>query len=451
MTSTPIQLCYGVFVQVLLRCALNPRVQHALNFSLFEILVGKDRLFIGNTTTSKYSNCTTGIGHEYVEAAQKLLESDLLAVLRDFQSTVISKLNPNKVILAALTLRDIIIKDTSIKDDTIVDRVYKISKGTLRANNSLEDPNKFLLGIFFYSIIMGKNREGKESLFKITQEYIDSFQPYDLPIEGSPKNMYRYQERCAQAVQKYELYKKKLLQAAANGTIEAMYFLGLNFFGGNFGFKQNGDEAFKWTKLAAESGYVPAQELLGSLYYHGIGVDQNFEEAFKWHKQAADNTEGYALACGQTAFMLKIGLGCEQDFDKAIEYYKKGIELGKTELYQALGIIYEENKRDLCQAVVCYKAAASFSAAACYKLGRLYCNGINGESNYREAGRWFRKAAEKAHTDAEHSLGDLYYWGKGFSRNFQKARYWYQKAAEKGKKESQYVLGYLNLHGLGGE
>lgn len=248
---------------------------------------------------------------------------------------------------------------------------------------------------------------------------------------------------------RYIEYKKRLIADATMGNSESRYILGLKYYTGDIAaFDRNYDEAYKWTKLAVtDESYPAALDLMGILYYRGCGVTQSFTEAFVWHKKSADN--GYSHACGQTGFMYRRGVGCEQNFEKAMEYYKKGIDLGQIELYNALGLLYELNIKDFYKAAESYVKASAFSAEACYRLGMLYQNGIDGKkSDYLEAGKWFREAAERGHTDAQKYLGDLHYFGNGFPIDFKQAKKWFEQAASKGNVDSQYTLAYFYLHGL---
>ena len=45
---------------------------------------------------------------------------------------------------------------------------------------------------------------------------------------------------------------------------------------------------FEETKALAEKGDASAQYNLGLMYIRGHGVEQDFNEAFKWTKKAAD-------------------------------------------------------------------------------------------------------------------------------------------------------------------
>ncbi|MDS1821269.1 tetratricopeptide repeat protein [Vibrio parahaemolyticus] len=67
----------------------------------------------------------------------------------------------------------------------------------------------------------------------------------------------------------------------------------------------------------------------------------------------------------------------------------------------------------------------------------------------KEAVKWYRKAAEQGHADAQHNLGTMYNQGKGVPKNDKEAVKWYRKAAEQGHAEAQFQLGLMHTYGVG--
>jgi len=77
------------------------------------------------------------------------------------------------------------------------------------------------------------------------------------------------------------------------------------------------------------------------------------------------------------------------------------------------------------------------------ELGDTYQGGRGPEIDRIEAAKWWRKAAEQGHADAQYSLGGM----RGVS-NAESAK-WYRKAAEQGHKAAQQSLGYMYEKGEG--
>jgi len=69
--------------------------------------------------------------------------------------------------------------------------------------------------------------------------------------------------------------------------------------------------------------------------------------------------------------------------------------------------------------------------------------------DYREAVRWYRKAAEQGYAKAQFNLGDMLYQGKGAAQDYVEAINWIQKAADQGNARAENALGYLYSSGEG--
>ena len=72
-------------------------------------------------------------------------------------------------------------------------------------------------------------------------------------------------------------------------------------------------------------------------------------------------------------------------------------------------------------------------------------------SNKEEGLKWYLKAAEQGHAEAQYDLGYCYYYGNGVKQSYKEAAKWLRKAAEQGHAEAQYNLGYCYYNGYGVE
>ncbi len=90
--------------------------------------------------------------------------------------------------------------------------------------------------------------------------------------------------------------------------------------------QQNYGLAFTKFKLAADQGYASAQDFLGLMYNHGVGVTQNYAEAVKWLKLAAD--QGIAEAQLNLGGMYHEGLGVTKNEGYATYWLKKAAAQG---------------------------------------------------------------------------------------------------------------------------
>ena len=65
------------------------------------------------------------------------------------------------------------------------------------------------------------------------------------------------------------------------------------------------------------------------------------------------------------------------------------------------------------------------------------------EGDYKEAVKWYQKAAERGFVDAQITLGTCYAEGKGVPQNYQEAIKWYTPAAVKGNATAQFNLAFI--------
>ena len=85
-------------------------------------------------------------------------------------------------------------------------------------------------------------------------------------------------------------------------------------------------KAFKYSKIACDSGEYRGCSGLGILYANGQGVEQNYTEASKYYKLACDN--GEYKGCGNLGVLYENGQGVRQSYSTAKEYYDKACDLG---------------------------------------------------------------------------------------------------------------------------
>ncbi len=120
-----------------------------------------------------------------------------------------------------------------------------------------------------------------------------------------------------------------------------------------------------------------------------------------------------------------------------------------------LGYMYESGigvKRNFKEAVKWYsKAAKQGHAGAQTNLGLMYRDGSGVKKSYKKAVKWFSKAAEQNNPRGQVSLGYMYENGLGVRKDFKKAVKWYRKAAEQGNNDGQANLGIMYQKGLGVE
>ena len=102
------------------------------------------------------------------------------------------------------------------------------------------------------------------------------------------------------------------------------------------------------------------------------------------------------------------------------------------------------------QAKANLKKAESGDVVSMVKVGETYLSSDYGlKQDYREALRWFKKAADKGNAEAMAALGGLYSRGDGVEKNQEEAFKWSLKAAQKGDLDAQYFVGLCYYDGQG--
>ncbi len=90
----------------------------------------------------------------------------------------------------------------------------------------------------------------------------------------------------------------------------------------------------EWLPLA-EAGDATAQNSVGALYDHGLGVDEDDAEAARWYQLAAD--QNLPLAMRNLANMYASGHGVAFDKSQAEYWYEKAASLGDPVAIKRLG------------------------------------------------------------------------------------------------------------------
>ncbi|MGE4064895.1 MAG: tetratricopeptide repeat protein [Rhodospirillaceae bacterium] len=86
-----------------------------------------------------------------------------------------------------------------------------------------------------------------------------------------------------------------------------------------------------------------------------------------------------------------------------------------------------------------------------YVVGAIMDGGFgNPEKNPDEAVKWYLRAAERGHPEAQAALARCYEEARGVAQDYVQARRWYAAATEQDIREASYGLAVLESRGLGG-
>jgi len=172
------------------------------------------------------------------------------------------------------------------------------------------------------------------------------------------------------------------------------------------------ERAYELMRTAAEQNYLQAKASLGYMLYTGRGVPANEHEGLRLLKDAAD--EGSPTASFNYAKILMDQ--SEGKTDVALSYMKKAADLDMEK--------------------------AQIALAEWYYFGD---KGI--PVDYKEALKYYERAAEKGNPLAENAVGGIYYEGLGVPFDRKKGTEYFQKAADKGMPRAQVHLADIYLMG----
>ena len=96
------------------------------------------------------------------------------------------------------------------------------------------------------------------------------------------------------------------------------------------------------------------------------------------------------------------------------------------------------------------KAAEQGHIEAQNRLGMMYRDGRGVTQDHTEAVKWFLKAAEQGNADAQFNLAEAYYHGEGIAKDDDKAHFWYCKASGQGVEKASRFVKLLELNPIRG-
>lgn len=126
----------------------------------------------------------------------------------------------------------------------------------------------------------------------------------------------------------------------------------------------------------------------------------------------------------------------KRDFETAYTLWRSLAEDGNKSAQHNIAQLYRLGKgipQDYKQAAKWYlKAAELWHAPSQYNLALLHEHGLGVPIDYEAARHWYRKAANQDYGVAQFNLAVMYSIGQGMKPNFVEAHKWYDIAADKG-------------------
>ena len=91
-------------------------------------------------------------------------------------------------------------------------------------------------------------------------------------------------------------------------------------------------------------------------------------------------------------------------------------------------------------------AAANGDPSAEFEVGARLAEGKGTGQNFRDAARWYQRAADHGSAQAQYRLGTLYERGLGVKADASRAAAWYEKSAEQGNIKAMHNLAVLSAN-----
>ncbi len=197
---------------------------------------------------------------------------------------------------------------------------------------------------------------------------------------------------------------KDMIDAAENGSVFALTYLGDEYYYGRNGCCRDRGKAYELWKKAVELGSVTAMYYMAYAYRHGECVEQDFELACMYALRAAEYD--FPRAYRILAFMYENGEFFEKDYDKAIEMYDEAIKRGDCLSLCYEGWVYGE-KKEHAKMVELYTKAYKMaeegkteSGLPYYRMGIIYEYGKGVPKNYKKAVEFYLQAASRKYSNA---------------------------------------------------
>ncbi|GGI85973.1 tetratricopeptide repeat protein [Legionella impletisoli] len=206
-----------------------------------------------------------------------------------------------------------------------------------------------------------------------------------------------------------------------------------------YGLLKNNALALKHLTLAAEKGYLPAQNILA---HYELLTENNPEKALYWFKKAADSDDLKAQMYCAAAYMF--GYGTKPNSSMARRYYIAAAKNNNSIAQYTLAEYFLDSRNAHNRKlglIWLNKAAEQGNYQALLKQGELYAEGKLVSKNTDEARKLIEEAVKQGSVLALYQMGTL----EQQLGNLEKAKEWYTKAAEKNNAFAQIALAKLYL------
>jgi len=226
---------------------------------------------------------------------------------------------------------------------------------------------------------------------------------------------------------------------ANSGNHKAQNYVGGLYYSGN-GVRKNYTQAARWYEKSAEKGNVRAITSLAFLYKRGEGVDRDYAKAKALFEDALKIDPNNSRAQIAIGVMYYYGSGVVQDYGKAAEWFYPAANKKNDRATEWLNAARREiNKKKPIEELLQKAELGGMNAQ--HELAQRYSDA----KDYKNALKWFIKAADQGSAASCNSIGDMFWRGKGrgasrVSSDYSAARKWFLKAKKLGSKRADENL-----------
>ena len=176
--------------------------------------------------------------------------------------------------------------------------------------------------------------------------------------------------------------------------------------------------------------------LFAGSYDNGIEFykQNKYKKAMDSFSIASNNNDNRAMLV--IGIMYANGDGVEKNQTISLEWFKKAAVAGNIHSFSKLGNIYASRKNFKEAFKWFEKAANKDDAKAAYNLGYFYTGGLGVKMDLKQSLKWYKKAATLGNIDAQLNLGFMYIGGHGTKVDYKKAAYWIKKVKDTGNEKA---------------
>ena len=287
--------------------------------------------------------------------------------------------------------RDLIWKETYFLDSAKLKKIRTLLSNEKQSKYSVcfQPENAYLLGLAYELGI-------KVDADPIRAEFYYRVSAY----KGNADGKYLYAAiRSKQPDADQAALLEEMIDAAEQGSIFALTYLGDDYYYGRNGCDKDPEKAYGFWKQAVDAGGVVAMYYMAYGHRNGDFVPKDFALAYMYALMATEY--GFPRAYRLLAFMYERGEMVQKDYDEALRLFEEAVKRGDHLSLCHEGWIYGQKKNFEKQRELYEKAAQLAEAGEIdsgmpfYRMGYLYEYGNGVRRDTAKAAEYYLRSAER--------------------------------------------------------